>query len=94
VAQAGIEMGLPAEDGCKLRPGDLLGTGTLSGPGAGEEGSMLGLTRGGREPVRLPTGEQRSFFENGDTVVFKGSCERPGAARIGFGEVRSTALAR
>jgi fumarylacetoacetase len=80
-------------NGCNLRPGDLFGTGTLSGPSAGEEGSMLELTRGGREPIRLPNGEQRTFFEDGDTVVFKGWCERPGAARIGFGEVRSTVVA-
>ena len=81
-------------NGCNLRPGDLFGTGTLSGPSAGEEGSMLELTRGGREPVRLPNGEQRTFFEDGDTVVLKGWCERPGAARIGFGDMRSTVLAR
>jgi fumarylacetoacetase len=80
-------------NGCNLRPGDLFGTGTLSGPSAGEEGSMLEATRGGREPIRLPNGEQRTFFEDGDTVVFRGWCERPGAARIGFGEVRSTVLA-
>jgi fumarylacetoacetase len=79
--------------GCNLRPGDLLGTGTLSGPDAGEEGSMLELTRGGREPVSLPDGEQRTFFEDGDTVVFRGWCERSGAARIGFGEVRATVIA-
>ena len=79
-------------NGCNLRPGDLLGTGTLSGPDAGEEGSMLELTRGGREPVRLPGGEQRVFFEDGDTVVLVGWCERPGAARIGFGDVAATVL--
>jgi len=80
-------------NGCNLRAGDLLGTGTQSGPDAGEEGSMLELTRGGREPITLPGGEQRTFFEDGDTVVFKGWCERPGAARIGFGEVSATVLA-
>jgi fumarylacetoacetase len=80
-------------NGCNLRPGDLFGTGTLSGPNTGQEGSMLELTRGGREPVRLPNREQRTFFEDGDTVVFRGWCERPGFARIGFGEVRSTVLA-
>jgi fumarylacetoacetase len=80
-------------NGCNLRPGDLFGTGTLSGPNAGEEGSMLELTRGAREPIRLPNGEQRIFFEDGDTVIFKGWCERPGAARIGLGEVRSSVIA-
>ena len=79
-------------NGCNLRPGDLFGTGTLSGPADGQQGSMLELTRGGREPVRLPNGEQRTFFEDGDTVIFKAWCERQGAARIGFGEVRSTVL--
>jgi fumarylacetoacetase len=80
-------------NGCNLRPGDLLGTGTQSGPDAGEEGSMLELTRGGREPITLPNGEQRIFFEDGDTVVFKGWCEGPNAARIGFGEVTATVTA-
>jgi fumarylacetoacetase len=79
-------------NGCNLRPGDLLGTGTQSGPDAGEEGSMLELTRGGREPIALPGGEQRTFFEDGDTVVFKGWCERPGLARIGLGEVAATVV--
>jgi fumarylacetoacetase len=79
-------------NGCKLRPGDLFGTGTVSGPDTGQEGSMLELTRDGRDPVRLSKGEQRIFFEDGDTVVFKGWCQRPGSARIGFGQVRSTVV--
>jgi fumarylacetoacetase len=79
-------------NGCNLRPGDLLGTGTLSGPEVGEEGSLLELTRGGREAIQLPNGEQRIFFEDGDTVTIKGWCQRPGAARIGFGEVTGTVL--
>lgn len=79
-------------NGCNLRPGDLFGTGTLSGPALGEEGSMLELTRGGKDPVQLPNGERRTFFEDGDTVVFKAWSGRPGAPRIGFGEVRSTVL--
>ena len=80
-------------NGCNLQPGDLLGSGTLSGPRAGEAGSMLELTLGGRQPLTLPDGEQRSFFEDGDTVVLRGFCERPGAVRIGLGECRGTVVA-
>lgn len=77
-------------NGCNLQAGDLLGTGTQSGPNIGEEGSMLELTRGGKEAVELPGGEKRVFLQDGDTVTFKAWCERPGAARIGFGEVSAT----
>jgi fumarylacetoacetase len=80
------------ENGCNLRPGDLLGTGTQSGPTPGEEGCLLELTRGGREPLTLPNGETRSFLHDGDTVVLRGWCERHGHARIGFGECRGTVL--
>jgi fumarylacetoacetase len=79
-------------NGCRLQPGDLLGTGTQSGPAAGEEGCLLELSRGGRSPVPLPGGSQRSFLEDGDTVVLRAWCERAGAARIGFGECRGTVL--
>jgi len=75
-------------NGCNLRPGDLLGTGTQSGPGPEEAGSLLELTRGGREPLRLPDGEQRSFLEDGDAIILRGYCERAGAVRIGLGEAR------
>ena len=71
--------------GCRLREGDLLGTGTISGPGAGEAGALIELTQGGRTPVTLSTGEKREFLNDGDTVIMKAWCERPGAARIGFG---------
>lgn len=74
-------------NGCNLQPGDLLGTGTQSGPGAREAGSLLELSSGGKHPIALPNGEVRSFLEDGDTVVMRGHCERPGAARIGFGEL-------
>ena len=80
-------------NGCNLQPGDLLGSGTQSGPDAGEEGSLLEMSRGGKQAFSLPNGEQRTFLEDGDTVILKGWCERPGAARIGLGEVAGTVLA-
>jgi fumarylacetoacetase len=80
-------------NGCNLQPGDLLGSGTLSGPEAAEAGSLMELTSGGKQPIRLPNGEQRSFLEDGDTLVMRGWCERPGAVRIGLGEVSGTVLA-
>ena len=79
-------------NGCNLRPGDLLGTGTLSGPASDEAGALIELTAGGANPVTLPDGESRAFLEDGDTVIMRGWCERPGAVRIGFGEVRGTLL--
>ncbi len=75
-------------NGCNLRAGDLLGTGTLSGPDAGSEGALIELTKSGREPITLPNGETRSFLEDGDEVILRGHCEREGFARIGLGEVR------
>jgi fumarylacetoacetase len=81
-----------AVNGCNLRPGDLLGTGTQSGPALEEAGCLLELTGGGKRPVKLPTGESRSFLEDGDCLILRGWCERPGAARVGFGECRATVL--
>ena len=78
--------------GCNLQPGDLLGSGTLSGPAPEQGGSLLELSSGGKQPLTLPGGEQRSFLEDGDTVIFKGWCEREGARRIGLGECRGTLL--
>lgn len=72
-------------NGCNLRPGDLLGTGTQSGPQPEEAGSLLELSRGGTVPVRLPNGEARCFLQDGDAIILRGFCERPGARRIGFG---------
>ncbi len=80
-------------NGCNLQSGDLLGSGTLSGPAANEAGSLLELTEGGKRPVQLANGEQRTFLEDGDTLILRGWCERPGVVRIGFGEVRGTVLA-
>ncbi len=79
-------------NGCDLRPGDLLGTGTLSGPTASEAGALLELTEGGKKPLALANGESRTFLQDGDAVVLRGWCEKPGAARIGFGECRATVL--
>jgi fumarylacetoacetase len=73
-------------NGCNLRSGDLLGTGTLSGPTATEAGALIELTEGGKLPLQLSNEESRTFLEDGDTVILRGWCERPGAARIGFGD--------
>ncbi len=80
-------------NGCNLRPGDLLGTGTQSGPTAPEAGSLLELTRGGREPLQLPNGERRGFLADGDEIILRAYCQRSDAARIGFGEARGRVLA-
>jgi fumarylacetoacetase len=74
-----------SSNGCNLRPGDLLGSGTVSGPEKGSRGCLLELTWRGSEPVVLPSGERRSFLADGDEVTFRGWCERDGARRIGFG---------
>ena len=75
-----------SSNGCNLRPGDLLGTGTLSGATPDSYGSLMELTQAGKTPFTLPNGESRTFLENGDEVVQKGYCQADGAARIGFGE--------
>jgi len=79
-------------NGCNLRPGDLFGSGTLSGTGRGTEGCLLEMTRGGREPVVLPNGETRRYLEDGDEVIFRAHCRQPGRVSIGFGECRGTVL--
>jgi fumarylacetoacetase len=79
-------------NGCNLQPGDLFGSGTLSGPTAGEAGALIELTEGGKLPITLPNGERRVWLEDGDRVTLRGWCERPGAARIGFGECSGTVL--
>ena len=73
-------------NGCNLASGDLLGTGTISGPRPEQGGSLLELSRGGKQPFTLAGGERRTFLEDGDTVILRAFCERPGARRIGFGE--------
>jgi fumarylacetoacetase len=75
-------------NGSNLRPGDLLGSGTLSGPLPDTLGCLLELSQGGRMPLHLPGGEQRTFLEDGDLVILSGWCEAPGRVRIGFGECR------
>ncbi|HYL88107.1 MAG TPA: fumarylacetoacetase [Burkholderiales bacterium] len=75
-------------NGCNLQPGDLLGSGTISGPNPGSRGSMMELTLAGKSPVQLPTGETRSFLEDGDEVIQRGRCVRDGYATIGFGEAK------
>ncbi len=84
------------EGGCNLQVGDLLGSGTISGPTAAEAGAMMELTQAGRQPLQLPGAqgdtESRGFLADGDAVIFRGWCEAPGGARIGFGECRGTVL--
>jgi fumarylacetoacetase len=75
-----------ASNGCNLRPGDLLASGTVSGPTRDARGCLLELTWRGAEPLTLPGGEMRRFLDDGDEVVLRGWCERDGARRIGFGE--------
>ncbi|HEY1492510.1 MAG TPA: fumarylacetoacetase [Steroidobacteraceae bacterium] len=79
-------------NGCNLAPGDLLGSGTQSGPQAAQAGSLLELSVGGKQPITLSQGEQRTFLEDGDRVILRGWCERAGFARIGFGEASGTVL--
>jgi fumarylacetoacetase len=79
-------------NGCALSNGDLFGTGTLSGPRAAEAGSLLELTSGGRRPISLAGGEQRTFLEDGDAVELRGTCRRAGYRPIGFGGCRATVM--
>jgi len=81
-----------ASNGCNLRPGDLIASGTVSGPTKESRGCLLELTWRGTDPLTLPTGERRQFLEDGDEVIFRGRCEREGFARIGFGECRGTVV--
>jgi fumarylacetoacetase len=76
-----------ASNGCNLRPGDLLASGTVSGPLRDSLGCLLELTRRGAEPVQIGD-ERRGFLEDGDEVVIRGTCTSDGRARIGFGECR------
>jgi len=81
-----------AANGCALNPGDLLATGTQSGPTAAEAGSLLELSEAGRRDIALPMGQVRRFLEDGDRVILRAHCERDGARRIGFGECVGTVL--
>ncbi len=75
-----------ASNGCNLQPGDLIGTGTLSTDSDQGLGSLLEISRGGKQPVKLASGETRTFLEDGDEVTLRAWCEAEGAVRIGFGE--------
>lgn len=75
-------------NGCPIRAGDLIGSGTVSGPNKSSQGCLLEITSRGTEPVRLPTGEMRQFLEDGDEVILRGSCEAAAFRRIGLGECR------
>ena len=77
-----------ASNGCNLRPGDLLGSGTISGRTEDSRGCLLELTWRGSKPLTLPSGEVRRFLEDGDEVVMRGTCRRDGWVPIGFGECR------
>lgn len=81
-----------ASNGCNLSPGDLLGSGTVSGPTRDSRGCLLEYTWRGTDPLRLPNGEQRRFLADGDEVILRGYAERPGAKRIGLGECRGLVL--
>ena len=81
-----------ASGGCNLQTGDLMATGTVSGREKGERGCLLELTWRGKEPIALPSGEERRFLEDGDEIIMKGFCEREGFRRIGFGECRGRIL--
>jgi fumarylacetoacetase len=82
-----------ASNGCELRAGDLLGSGTVSGPDKSNRGCLLELTWRGSEPIVLPSGEERRYLADGDELVLRGFCERPGAVRIGLGECRGIVTA-
>jgi fumarylacetoacetase len=79
-------------NGCNLQPGDLLGSGTISGAEAGSAGSLMELSQAGKTPIQLPGGEARSFLEDGDEVIQRGRCTREGFAAIGFGEAAGTVM--
>jgi fumarylacetoacetase len=79
-------------NGCNLEIGDLIGSGTVSGPDKSSWGSLLELSARGREPLELPGGEKRGFIEDGDEIIFRGFCAKTGYPRIGFGECRAVIL--
>ena len=81
-----------ASNGCNLTPGDLLGTGTISGSDRESLGSLLEMTQGGKSPITLPSGESRTFLEDGDEVMLEARAHRDGFASIGFGECRACIL--
>jgi fumarylacetoacetase len=82
-----------SSNGCNLQPGDLIGTGTLSTDRESGLGSLLEISRGGQQPVELPSGESRRFLEDGDELTLRAWCEAEGVVRIGFGECVGTVVA-
>jgi fumarylacetoacetase len=76
-------------NGCNLQSGDLLGTGTLSGINPENAGSLLELSQGGKKPIILANGQERSFLEDGDELIIRAYCQLPNQVRIGFGECRN-----
>jgi fumarylacetoacetase len=81
-----------SSNGCNLQPGDLLGSGTISGAEPGSLGSLMELTRAGRQAVELPDGERRTFLQDGDEVILRGRCARQGFATVGFGAAAGRVL--
>ena len=79
-------------NGTNVRPGDLYGSGAVSGPTSGSYGSLIELTENGEHPIDLPDGTTRRFLEDGDTVTLRGWCERDGVGRVGFGECVGTIM--
>ncbi|MEM7357632.1 MAG: fumarylacetoacetase [Pseudomonadota bacterium] len=80
-------------NGCNLKPGDFFGSGTQSGTTPESVGALLEATTGGKNPITLSNGEQRTFLEDGDAIILKGWCDGEGLPRIGFGEAKGTVLA-
>ncbi|WP_442514015.1 fumarylacetoacetase [Pseudomonas promysalinigenes] len=80
-------------NGCQLQPGDLFGSGTLSGATPDAYGSLLETTLGGKQPVELASGEKRTFLEDGDEIILRARCSRDGVGSIGFGECRGKIIA-
>ncbi len=78
-------------NGCNLRSGDMMASGTISGPDEGSFGSMLEISWQGTKPVQMPDGTERRFIQDGDTVIMNGQCEKNGIT-IGFGELRTKVL--
>jgi fumarylacetoacetase len=81
-----------SSNGCPLRPGDLIASGTVSGPAKENRGCLLEITARGREPLQLPSGEERIFLNDGDEVILTGYCERDRFVRIGLDACRGTVL--
>ncbi len=79
-------------NGCNLQPGDILASGTVSGPNPGSEGCLLELTKRGTVPLQLPTGELREFLADGDEIILRGTCQREGLPLLTLGECRGTIL--